>query len=70
MNPFIAVIQIVISLLLIGAILLQAQGGGLGSAFGGSGYYSSKRGVEKVVLWLTIVLSIFFFVFSILNFIY
>jgi len=70
MNVFITVVQIIISLSLIGAILLQAQGGGLGSAFGGSGYYASKRGIEKVVLELTIFLVVLFFGFSILNFIY
>lgn len=70
MNIFITISQIIICLLLIGAIVLQAQGGGLGTAWGGSGYYSSKRGVEKVVLWITIVLVVLFFIFSILNFLY
>lgn len=67
---FFTLFQIIISLFLIGAILLQAQGGGLGSTFGGSGFYASKRGVEKVVLIMTVFLVVLFFVSSILNFIY
>lgn len=53
--------QIVISIFLIGAILLQQKGGGLGSAFGGSGQvYRSRRGVEKVLFVLTIIFAILF----------
>lgn len=71
MKNIISIIQIIISLALIGLIILQAQGSGLGSAWGkSSGFYYSKRGVEKIVLWLTISLTILFFISSILNFIY
>ncbi|MFC1711592.1 preprotein translocase subunit SecG [Patescibacteria group bacterium] len=69
MNLIITILQIVVSILLIGFIFIQSHGGGLGSTFGGSGFYSSKRGVEKVVLNITIVLTLLFFVTSILNFI-
>lgn len=42
-------------------ILLQQQGSGLGSAFGGSsGSFRSKRGAEKVVFNLTIVSAVIF----------
>jgi preprotein translocase subunit SecG len=42
-------------------ILLQQQGSGLGSAFGGSSSsFRSKRGAEKVVFNLTIVSGIVF----------
>src|SRR3989344_5662337 len=41
-------VQIVVSILLIAAILLQQKGGGLGAAFGGDGQvYRSRRGIEK-----------------------
>ena len=69
MNIIVLVGQIVISIALIAVILLQASGGGLGSAFGGSGFYASKRGVEKVVLYLTVILTLLFFTTSILSFI-
>lgn len=53
--------QIVISVLLIGAILLQQKGGGLGSAFGGDGQvYRSRRGIEKALFILTIIFAILF----------
>ncbi len=54
--------QIVISLLLILSILLQQQGSGLGSAFGGEGnVYRARRGVERILFIITIVLVILFF---------
>ena len=52
------IIQIVIAVLLIGAILLQAQGGGLSPAFGGGGeMYRSKRNVEKFLIYTTAILA-------------
>lgn len=51
--------QIIVAALLIGAILLQAQGGGLSPVFGGGGeMYRSKQSVEKLLIGATIVLSI------------
>lgn len=51
--------QIIVSVLLIVAILLQAQGGGLSPVFGGGGeMYRSKRNVEKFLIYATIILSI------------
>ena len=62
------IIQIVISVLLIGSILLQQRGGGLTSTFGGSGtLYGTRRGVERGILWATIVLTALFFATAILN---
>lgn len=63
------IIQILVSLILISLILLQAKGTGLGSTFGGqSQAYHSKRGVEKVVFYSTIIAGIVFVVISLLNF--
>lgn len=60
--------QIGVSILLIGAILLQQRGTGLGSSFGGSGqFYRSKRGFEKVLFIATIVLAILFAFSAITN---
>ena len=48
MNPFLAIGQILLSIALIAAILLQARGTGLSGTFGGdSAVYRSRRGVEK-----------------------
>jgi len=56
------IVQIVLSLLLIGAILLQQSDAGLGSAFGGgdgSGGHT-RRGMEKTLFRGTILIAILF----------
>lgn len=60
MNIF-AITQLIIAALLIGAILLQQRGAGLGSAFGGEGqFYRTKRGAERILFIATIVLAVLF----------
>jgi preprotein translocase subunit SecG len=56
------VIQVVISILLIGAILLQQRGAGMGGAFGDSsqGTYYKRRGAELFLFQASIVLSVLF----------
>ncbi|HPN14776.1 MAG TPA: preprotein translocase subunit SecG [bacterium] len=62
------IIQIVLSVLLVTAILLQQRGTGLGAAFGGEGaVYRTKRGLEKGLFYATIGLSVLFFATAILN---
>jgi preprotein translocase subunit SecG len=54
-------IQLASALLLIIAVLLQQRGTGLGAAFGGEGnVYRTKRGIEKKLFRLTIILAILF----------
>ncbi|MFH1173140.1 MAG: preprotein translocase subunit SecG [bacterium] len=58
---YLTIIQIIIALLLMVAILLQSRGSGLSSAFGGDGnVYRTKRGLEKSLHLVTIILSILF----------
>ncbi len=65
---WIKVAQLVISILLVIAILLQNRGTGLGSTFGGSGgVYLTKRGLEKKLFIATIVLAVLFFATSLLG---
>ena len=53
--------QLILAILVIVAILLQQQGSGLGTAFGGEGnFYRSKRGLEKSLFYATIVLIVLF----------
>lgn len=60
--------QAVVSLLLILSILLQNRGSGLGSAFGSDfGGYYTKRGLEKFLLYATVVLAVLFFGLAIAN---
>lgn len=62
------IIQIILSILLMAAVLLQARGTGLGAGFGGEGtVFHTKRGVEKKLHNTTIVLTILFFGISLAN---
>lgn len=68
MRQLILTAQVIISLLLIISILLQQRGGGLSQVFGGSGgAYRTRRGVERVTLWATIILAVFFLVVAVLS---
>jgi preprotein translocase subunit SecG len=68
-NPLLAVGQIIVSIALMAAILLQARGTGLSGAFGGdSAVYRSRRGIERRLWQFTIVLAILFAVFSLVSF--
>lgn len=61
MSTWIAVAQIVVSVILILSLLLQLKGGGLGSVFGSdSTTFRTRRGFEKSVFQLTIFLAIVF----------
>jgi preprotein translocase subunit SecG len=63
LSTILSIVQIVLAVLLIVVILLQQKGSGLGAAFGGSGtVYTTRRGVDKILYNITIVVSILFFV--------
>ena len=65
MLTYLYVIEIIISVALIAAVLLQTKGSGLGGIFGGQGaVYKSRRGVEKTLFNVTIGLAVAFFVFA------
>ena len=56
-------IQIGLSVVLIVLVLLQQTGASVGSAFGGadsiSGFHT-RRGLEKMLLWTTLVVALLF----------
>ena len=58
--------QIIVGVLLITVVLFQSASGGIGSALGGSDTYHTKRGVEKGLFYLTIILATVFTSISIL----
>lgn len=61
MKTILTITQVVVSVLLIAAILLQQQGVGLGATFGGEGNsFRTKRGLEKGLFYFTIVLAALF----------
>lgn len=58
MRTFLQYALIVISALITIFVLLQNQSSGLGSAFGGeTGFYRTKRGIEKFLFTATILLG-------------
>ncbi len=68
MKNILLIVQVIVSVLLIVAILLQNRGQGLSASFGGSGeFYRSKRGLEKILFWLTVILVGFFLITSLVN---
>ena len=68
MQTYLNIAQIVLSIALIMAILLQVRGGGLGGIFGQPDtVYRTKRGVEKTLFQLTIALVVLFVIISIVT---
>ena len=71
MDPLLAFGQIIVSLALVIAVLMQARGTGLSGTFGGdSAVYRSRRGVERRLWQFTILLLVLFVIFSLVSFIY
>ena len=71
MKSLLPYIQLVLSAVLVGAILLQRTGAQVGGAFGGGDNFSSafhtRRGFEKGLFIVTIVIAIIFAVSALIN---
>ncbi|HUG34096.1 MAG TPA: preprotein translocase subunit SecG [Anaerolineales bacterium] len=54
---------IIISVLLIVSVILQSKGAGLGGLTGADAgsVFTARRGIERTLFWITIVLSVIFF---------
>ncbi len=64
-------IEIGLSALLVISILLQQKGSGLSGVFGGSSnIYSTKRGVDKILHYFTIGLSVAFFAIALIRLVF
>jgi len=64
---YLCVAQLLLAIALIVTIFFQLHGGGLGGIFGqADSVYRSRRGVEKTLLNLTIILIIVFIVMAVL----
>lgn len=62
------IIQIILAILLIITVLMQQKGSGLGLAFGGdSNFYRSRRGIENLLHWATIVIAVIFCVIALVT---
>jgi preprotein translocase subunit SecG len=60
---------VIISVALIISVIMQSKGAGLGGLTGADtgGIFTARRGVEKTLFYVTIVLSVIFFVLAILS---
>ena len=68
MQTALNIVQIVLSVALIIVILLQVRGGGLGGIFGQADtVFRTRRGLEKSLFQLTIVLVVIFVVIAIVS---
>ena len=67
MSSYLVIAQIVVAVVLIGVLLLQVKGGGLGGIFGQpDSVYRTRRGIEKSLFQLTIGLVVLFVILSVL----
>jgi len=68
MKNFLLILNIVFSVLIVVFILIQGRGAGMGSAWGGGGeMFQTRRGMEKIILWLTTIFIIIFVIISLIN---
>lgn len=73
MENYFSIALIITSIALIASVILQSKGVGLGGLTGGGasgGVYAKRRGVEKILFWITIGLSVLFFILTILTVIF
>jgi preprotein translocase subunit SecG len=63
---YLVIAQILVAVVLIGVLLLQVKGGGLGGIFGQpDSVYRTRRGIEKTLFQLTIGLVVLFVILSV-----
>lgn len=67
MNEVLTIAQIIVSVALIGLVLVQARGTGLGRSNGASGASFTRRGLEKLIFRLTFIVVFLFVAISILR---
>lgn len=66
MTTYLNIAQILVSIFVILAILMQVRGGGLGGIFGAPDTtYRSRRGMERTLFRFTIALMVLFILLSI-----
>ena len=63
MVTYLNIALMIISVLLILSVIIQSKGAGLGGLTGADtgSIFTARRGVERTLFWITIVLSVIFF---------
>jgi preprotein translocase subunit SecG len=66
-RTYIDIALIITSIALILSVILQSKGAGLGGLTGGDagGIFTARRGIEKILFRITIVLAVIFFILAI-----
>jgi len=68
MQTFLNVTQIILSTALVLVILLQVKGGGIGGIFGqADSVFRTRRGLERRLFQLTIILVVLFVIIAIIS---
>jgi len=64
MKNFLDIALIITSVGLIAGVILQSKGAGLGGLTGADtgGVFTARRGIERILFWVTIALAVVFFV--------
>jgi len=64
---FIDIALIITSVALIVSVVLQNKGIGMGGLTGSDsgGVFTARRGIEKTLFWITIILSVVFFILTV-----
>jgi preprotein translocase subunit SecG len=71
MPTYLAIAQLLIAIALIVVIMFQLHGGGMGGIFGQTdSVYRTRRGVERSLFILTIVLAVVFVIVAIISVLY
>ncbi len=68
LGKILMIVQVVLAILLMASVLLQARGASLGEAWGGSSaFYSTRRGADKTLFIITIVLAVLFVLVALIS---
>ena len=68
MSLYFNIAEVILTVALILAVLLQVRGGGLGGIFGQADtVYRTKRGLEKTLFQFTILLTVLFVIVSLVR---
>lgn len=69
MTQYFDIALIITSIALVVSVILQSKGLSLGGLTGqdAGGIYTARRGIEKVLFWITIGLSILFFILTLIT---